>query len=128
MRWVEPPVSCLRLKPDIFKVNDFVIIRLNKVYKIFTVLAASTSASSLLNTNILQGVPTTLMPLVLKMADEFYHNDSELTCLNTNLYLELTGGTRTSKHDTWDSLKTETMPINCVYELVKGLVVPSCFV
>merc|ERR1712176_1222657 len=83
------------LEPDISKVNDFASIR-HKMYKIFTVLAASTSASSLLNKNILQGVPTTLMPLVLKMAVGFYHDDSTLTCLYTNLYLELTGGTRTA--------------------------------
>ena len=102
--------------------NCFENIRANKIDKFFTILAVS-SSNSIFSVILLKDVPAALISTVLKMALELNYDTHALT----DLYLELTSGTRANRHDVWDSLESETRPINCVYELVQGWAVPFIF-
>merc|ERR1712032_362895 len=115
--------SVCGLEPGISDVNRFASSRQNRICKLSTILAVS-SSDSLLNMNLLQNVPTSLIPMVLKLSSNIHFGTTPQTHLHTNLYLELTSGTRTFDHDAWDNIEEKTRSINCVYELVKGLVVP----
>ena len=91
--------------------------------KIFAMLALS-SEDSFFNAGLLNGVPASLMPVLLHRAGEQFPEEAEFC--KTGLYLQLTGARRRQKHDDWDKL-FDMKPINCVYEMMKCWVVPSIY-
>ena len=111
------------LEQDISDLNDYFGSSINKWDKIFTMLALS-SEDLFIDTALLNGVPCTLIPVLLDKAnDQSKEGKSQLT----DLYLELTGTTRCRKHDVWDNLE-HTRLLSCVYELVREWVAPSIYV
>ena len=110
------------LQQDISALNIYINSSLNKWKKIFAVLALS-SEDSFMNTALLNGIPASLMPLLLYRADgQDYGSYSQMT----DLYLELTNTKRFQKHDVWDNLG-DARPLSCVYEMMRCWVVPSIF-
>ena len=112
------------LERDILVLNSNESPTVNKWSKIFAMLSLSGEDSSM-NTALLRGVPTQLIPVILDRVINAWCSDyiQELTAI----YLELTSTTRCQKHDVWDRLG-ETRSINCMYNLMRSWVVPSIFV
>ena len=101
----------------------------NKWDKIFAMLALS-GEDSFINTALLGGVPASLMPLLLCRVSDQGEARSDFIDWYwdvTALYLELTGTERCGKHNAWDNLK-DKRPLSCMYELIRGWVVPSIYV
>ena len=112
------------LERDILVLNGYESTSINKWRKIVAMLSLSGEDSSM-NTALLRGVPTQLIPVILDRVINAWCSDyiQELTAI----YLELTSTTRCQKHDVWDRLG-ETRSINCMYNLMRSWVVPSIFV
>ena len=97
----------------------------SKWEKIFAMLALS-SKDSFINTALLSGVPSSLMPVLLdKAADQVEDDpdDSEVT----DLYLELRDTKRCQKHNVWDE-SARTRSLSSMYELIRNWVVPLIYV
>ncbi|EJK75587.1 hypothetical protein THAOC_02687 [Thalassiosira oceanica] len=89
------------LEKDISDLNCFDEEYPNKWEKIFAMLALS-GDDSFMNTALLRGIPTYLMPELLEMAgDQEEEGNSKIT----DLYLELAGTKRCQNHDVWDNLE-----------------------
>ncbi|EJK55767.1 hypothetical protein THAOC_24464 [Thalassiosira oceanica] len=109
------------LEQDISALN-YDHVKYNKWDKIFAMLASS-SEDAFINTALLSGIPTSLMPILLDRAYDQNHDKSGIT----DLYLWMKDIVRCRKHDDWDKLGGKR-PLNCVYELFRSLVVPSIYV
>ena len=111
------------LEQDISYLNNSTSVDWTRLIKIFAMLALS-SKDSLINTALLKGVPTQLIPMLLDAAG--YDVDKEGSPELTDLYLKLTNTKRNQRHDAWDNLGN-TKTLNCVYELMRGWVVSLIF-
>ncbi|EJK77211.1 hypothetical protein THAOC_00972, partial [Thalassiosira oceanica] len=89
------------LEKDISALNDYEDRHHNKWEKIFAMLALS-GDDSFMNTALLRGIPTYLMPKLLDVAGT---QEDEGNSKITDLYLELTGTKRRQNHDVWDNLE-----------------------
>ena len=116
------------LEPDISSLNRRVNVSWNKWDKIFAKLALS-SEDAFINTALLRGIPTSLIPMLLDKADSpaKRKRTKKDTSQITDLYLELTNAKRCHRHDVWDNLG-QSRELNCVYELVRSWVVPMIYV
>ncbi|EJK54992.1 hypothetical protein THAOC_25328 [Thalassiosira oceanica] len=110
------------LEQDISALN-YDHVKYNKWDKIFAMLALS-SEDAFINTALLSGIPTSLMPILLDRANDQNHVAKSGI---TDLYLRMKDIKRCRKHDDWDKLGGKR-PLNCVYELFRSLVVPSIYV
>ena len=110
-------------EPDISGLNSSGYIHNNKWEKIFAMLALS-SKDSFINTALLSGVPSSLMPLLLYRAND---QDKEGNSQIADLFLELKDAKRCREHDVWDA-PARTRSLSSVYELIRNWVVPSIFV
>ncbi|EJK71560.1 hypothetical protein THAOC_06982 [Thalassiosira oceanica] len=111
------------LEKDISALNDYEDRHHNKWEKIFAMLALS-SDDSFMNTALLRGIPTYLIPKLLDKVDD---QEEEGNSKITDLYLELTGSKRCQNHDVWDNLE-DSRSLSCVYDLIRSWVVPSIYV
>ena len=92
------------LEQDTSALNGFLESSFNKWEKIFVMLALS-SDESFINAALLNGVPASLMPVLLYWVnDQDAYQDADSNSQITDLYLGVTNAERYQKHDAWDNL------------------------